>query len=124
MTVECIGYRSNPSGMLQGFADLRVERMGIEFYGCGVFMKDGKRWVSMPQREYTDQETGEKKYTATMRFIDRDVSNRFSDVALEALDKYCAEQQAKQEAAPVQEVQQSQSFDGGNVAKDQGELPF
>jgi hypothetical protein len=91
VSIECIEYKPHPSGALQGFANFRVPKMGIEIYGCGVFMKDGKRWVSMPSRDYKDPENGEKKYISIMRFIVQSHNESFVTAALAALDKWCQE---------------------------------
>lgn len=92
MSVECIGYRAHESGSLQGFADLRLPTMGVELYGCGLFMKNGKRWVSLPSKEYDDKETGERKYQRIMKFMAKEHSDLFSTAALPAIDKWCESQ--------------------------------
>lgn len=92
MTIECIDYRSHESGALQGFANFRVPKMGIEIFGCGVFMKDGKRWLALPSREYEDRDSNEKKYMSIMRFIDKGHNEGFCKAALHALDEWCANQ--------------------------------
>ena len=40
--IECMDFRAVPKGYLQGFANLWVSKMGLEIYGCSVYMKDGK----------------------------------------------------------------------------------
>lgn len=91
MSFECLDYKKMESGALQGFANFKLAKMGVELFGCGVFMKNGKRWVSMPSREYVDKESGDKKYIAIMRFINKDHAEAFSRSALQALDKWCDE---------------------------------
>lgn len=89
MSVECIGYKKFESGALQGFANFRVPKMGIEIFGCGIFSKNGGRWVSFPSREYQDKETGDKKFIANMRFIEKEHGEAFIKAALKALDEWC-----------------------------------
>jgi len=120
MSIECTGYRSHPSGALHGFANFRAEKMGIELFGCGVFGKNGRRWITMPSREFSDPETGEKKYISIMRFMEKSHNEAFCDAALKALDKYCAEQEKQASQPPPS----NEHHDGGNIEKDQYELPF
>tara|TARA_R110002096_G_scaffold113208_2_gene246250 strand:+ start:1041 stop:1388 length:348 start_codon:yes stop_codon:yes gene_type:complete len=91
MSFECINYKKHESGALQGFADFRIPKMGIELYGCGVFMSNGKRWVKSPSREFNDPESGEKKYINILKFMKKEHNDSFSNGALVALDKWCAE---------------------------------
>lgn len=103
MSVECMEFRSHESGALKGFANFRVPKMGIELFGCGVFMKDGKRWLSMPSREYQDNETGEKKYMNIMRFMDKSHHEGFCKAALQAMDEWCLANAEKHEVPATQE---------------------
>ncbi len=89
MSIECVEFKSHASGALQGFANFRVPKMGIEIFGCGVFMKDGKRWLSLPSREYQDKDSGEKKYISIMRFMDKSHHEAFCKAALQAMDEWC-----------------------------------
>lgn len=103
MSIECMEYRPHASGALQGFANFRIPKMGIELFGCGVFSKNGARFLGLPSREYQDPETGEKKYIQILRFIEKDHKDAFCKAALVALDDWCAKQgqpEAQQEAPP------------------------
>lgn len=91
MTVECIKFRPFASGSLQGFADLFLPRVGVEIYGCTIHMKDGKRWVNLPSKEYKDKDTGETKYSSVVRFPNKDHYTQFQQLAKDAVDKWCQE---------------------------------
>tara|TARA_R110002126_G_scaffold185420_2_gene333947 strand:- start:191 stop:535 length:345 start_codon:yes stop_codon:yes gene_type:complete len=97
MSIECFDFKSHASGALQGFANFRLAKMGIELFGCGVFMKNGKRWVSLPSREFNDKDTGEKKYISIMRFMDKAHGDAFSNGALVAFDSWCEKNAPKEE---------------------------
>jgi hypothetical protein len=101
MSIECTGFKSHQSGALQGFANFIVPKMGIELFGCGVFMKNGKRFLTMPSREFNDPETGEKKYIKIMKFIESAHNEAFCKSALQALDAWCAAQEAPSAPEPV-----------------------
>lgn len=98
--IECLEFRSHPSGALQGFANFRIPKMGVELFGCPVFMKDGRRWMSLPSREFVDQESGEKKYITVMRFIEKEHNDAFCKAALQAMDSWC---EAQKSPAPEQQ---------------------
>jgi len=51
-------------------------------------MKEGRRWVNMPQREYQDRETGEKKYANSVKIPDQEHYKAFQKMAKEAIDKW------------------------------------
>ena len=53
-------------------------------------MKDGRRWLNLPNKEYKDKD-GETKYQPIIRFRDKDHYNKFCEIAKEAVDVWCAE---------------------------------
>jgi len=81
--VECTKFRSYEKGTLIGFADLYIEKWGVDFLGCSVHRKDGKVWVNLPQKQWDD--VGEVKWFPIAKFRDKDVSQAFSKQALEAI---------------------------------------
>ena len=85
--IECTRFVTLQKGSLQGFADLYVPKWGIEIKGCSLFMKNGKRWVSMPSREY--EVDGEKKYAPIVAFRNKAHMDAFSEQAKDAIDNYC-----------------------------------
>lgn len=85
MTIECTNYKPVNKGTLLGYADFVMIKSGIEIYGCSVHQKDGKRWVNMPSREYTNAD-GEKKFLSIVRFRDGERMKAFSTAALQAVD--------------------------------------
>lgn len=90
--LECTRFKSLNSGALQGFADIFVPKWGVEIKSIAVFMRDGRRWISMPGREYTNAE-GQVKNAPFMWFKDKNMSDIFSEEVKKAVDKWCAENQ-------------------------------
>lgn len=89
--IECIKFKSHESGCLRGFADIFVsDPWGVEIKGIALFMKDGRRWVTMPGNEYTDKE-GQTKRAPFLWFRDKERNERFCDGVKKAIDKWCAE---------------------------------
>lgn len=89
--ITCLEFRSHQAGILQGFAKLHVEAWGVEIDGCKVFMKNGQRWLKLPDREYKNAE-GEQKWSPIVRFVERAHQDLFSQRALDAVDAWCREQ--------------------------------
>ena len=96
MTIECTNYKPVNKGSLLGYADFFMARSRMEIYGCGVYQKDGHRWVNMPSREYTNAD-GEKKFLSIVRFREKSVQQAFSDAALKAVDEKIKLDQKKPE---------------------------
>ena len=89
MTIECTEFRAHEKGTLQGFANFWVPKMGLEIYGCALHMKDGRRWLNLPSREYKD-DLGEIKYMNIIRFRDKYHYVKFGEAAKKAIDEWCA----------------------------------
>lgn len=89
--IECTKYKAHPNGHLQGFADFYIDKWGVEINGCSLFMKDGKRWINLPSKEYENGE-GEKKFMPLVRFREKEHYGKFMEQAKEAIDKWCAAQ--------------------------------
>ena len=98
MSIECLDYRAHESGALKGFANFYVPKMGIEIYGCGLFQKNGRRWLSLPSRE--GEQDGEKKYFQIMRFREKSHAEAFLKACMTALDEWI-----QQNAPPQQEYE-------------------
>lgn len=86
--MECVSFRAYEKGMLQGFADLNIPKWGAEMKGCKLFMKNGKRWVTPPSKEF-ENEKGEKKYALCLKFLTKELADAFSHQAIEAIDHFC-----------------------------------
>lgn len=86
--IECINFRSLNRGTLQGFADIFVPKWGVEIHGFTLHMKDGKRWINFPSKEYKN-EKGETKYSSTIRFKKKDHYEVFCNEVKKAIDTWC-----------------------------------
>ena len=87
--IECTSFRSFQNKTLLGFANFFIPEWNLEMYDCSLHMKDGKRWISFPSKEYTSK-SGEKKWSNYFRFKDVAVYEAFCEKAKEAIDKWCA----------------------------------
>jgi len=96
MSMECTTFRSHQSGALLGFFDLWVPKMGLEFKGCTLYQKNGRKWISLPTREYKGDD-GEKKYVPVVRFREKGHADAFCTLAITAIDEFCAKQNEQPE---------------------------
>lgn len=94
--IECTKFKPFQKGYLQGFADIHLPKWGIEICGCSLYEKDGKRWVNVPGKEYTNAQ-GEKKYSPFLRFKQKEHWELFCQRSKEAIDAYCKEQRVEEE---------------------------
>ena len=85
--IECTKFHSVLKGSLQGFASLYVEKWGVDINSITLYMKDGKRWINLPSREY--EEDGVKKYSPIIFFKDKRILEEFNKQALKAIDAFC-----------------------------------
>jgi hypothetical protein len=70
---------------------------GLRIKDCGVFAKNGKRWLSMPSRQYAKPD-GSKGYHAYIEFADDETRDAFMDAAGEALERHLAAQEQEEGA--------------------------
>lgn len=103
MSIECLKFQSVNKGSFVGFADFYIPKTGLEIYGCQLFQKDGKRWINMPAREYTN-DAGEKKFASYVRYRENTHKDMFNELALKAIDKKCAEMQNKPASAAQEDI--------------------
>ncbi len=85
--IECLKFKPLDKGALIGYADFHLPTMGIEIFGCAVFMSNGKRWISMPSREFKDHE-GNKKFIPLFRFREKEQQQSFNKQGWVAIQEY------------------------------------
>ena len=112
---EIRDWRPRENGTLLGFCTI-VTAGGMIIHNCALHEKSGRRWFSMPNREYQSRE-GERKFERLVEFIDRTAEDRFQALALSAIDRYLAEARLTNEIASWRnrgrtEIENSSS--GGN----------
>jgi len=89
--IECTKFKSFQKGTLQGFADFYIPKWGIDLPGCTLNMKNGKRWVNLPTREYLDN--GEKKFAPLFKFRNKKHWEAFIEECKTAIEVYCTNNQ-------------------------------
>jgi len=85
---------------LKGSFSLVIGPMTIE--GWTFHIKNEKRWVNPPSKEYLDKETGEKKYWPIVRIEDKVRYWKFQDWCKEQLGGVFSEPEQMPETQPEQ----------------------
>jgi hypothetical protein len=85
MSLEVTHYKELNKGPLVSTFTIRLLKLGLEIRECTEWNKNGKRWISLPSRQY--EQNGEKKYFSICYFYERENQGVFEKHALEALDK-------------------------------------
>ena len=101
--VECTKFKKHESGPLQGFADLYIEKWGVDIHGCAVYSNEKGRWINLPSKEFTNDQ-GEKKWCPLVKFRVREHGDAFNKIALASIDAWCA---ANQESPQSSQTSQS-----------------
>jgi hypothetical protein len=79
-------WRRFEKNTLQGFFNLTVWPLGMLIKGCTLHSKNGKRWIGLPGKPYTDKE-GNTQWENVLQIPDRDASDSFRDEALLEVDR-------------------------------------
>jgi len=64
----------------------------FQIRGITLFESNGKRWISMPSRQYDDPATGKKKYYPYVAFVNRELNDKFNEMIIQTLDEYVKSQ--------------------------------
>lgn len=79
-------YKAIGKGFLVGKFDIIIEAWGeLTLRECTLFEKDGKRWISLPSKEFTTKEN-EKKYFPVVKFSAH-VHEKLQKAALDLLSR-------------------------------------
>ncbi len=94
MSITCIKFNPVNKGALVGYATIFVEKWGLEIPSCGLFSKDGKEWMTLPQRAY--EKDGKTAYSSYLRFKDDNIYKKFMEIALKAIKEKSKESVSKE----------------------------
>jgi hypothetical protein len=96
MQMQVVNYKPINKGTLQGFIDIFIPSLNWTITGCGLFMKENRKWVNMPSRSKKDPDTGVITYSDVISMSKEDKS-RFSNDAIQAYKEYNPEPSREQE---------------------------
>jgi|SRR5690554_5568950 len=103
--IECIRFKSYVDGNLQGFADIKVHKWGVEIPGCKLCRFDGRRVLFLPSEKFVDSE-GKTKSKPFMKFTNKEHYYEFCNQAIRAIDDWCKKNPHEEE-----KPSQDQPFD-------------
>jgi DNA-binding cell septation regulator SpoVG len=78
------GWKPFEKGALRGFFTVHLPN-GIVIHNCGVFEKNGSRWVALPSKKITST-SGKVTWSPIVEIPDRDAMDRFRILVLAALN--------------------------------------
>jgi hypothetical protein len=73
---------------LQAWIDFTLLDIGLAIKGAAIHEKEGRRWLSLPSREYV--KNGEKSWIPTIEFSSREAADRITNAVLAAFDEFSA----------------------------------
>ena len=85
--IECRSFKPFSSGTLKGFVDFYVPKWGVHIHGCSYHVKENRKWINFPSKEYTNDQ-GEKKYLPYLHFEKPEHKTAFISQAIDALENY------------------------------------
>lgn len=85
--IQILECKQQKKGSLLATINIKLPKMkNFVINNITVWEKNGKRWISMPSREYESE--GKKKFFAHCRFEDRDLNDQFQNAILDAFEQY------------------------------------
>jgi|SRR5215469_17490977 len=82
--IKISGWRNHNKGTLRGFFTAELPS-GMIIHDCMLHEKGEDRWISLPSREY--EQNNERKFQPIITFVDREAEHKFRDQVLTALDE-------------------------------------
>jgi hypothetical protein len=79
-------WRPREKNTLRGFFVVTLPS-GLVIRDVMLHVREDKRWISLPAREYTDP-VGQRQFARIIEFVDRDIKDRFDEQVLAALDEH------------------------------------
>jgi len=107
--IKCKRFFASESGCRKGNATILIEAWGLEINNVALFEKDGRKWVSMPQRMV--EKDGKKEYFPYLRFTEKSRSQAFSDAAVKGIEEFIREQERQVPNEPVGSHSSSDPFE-------------
>ena len=96
--MEIINYKPVNKGAFQGSFSFKMkvgEFMWV-VHNCQLMMSNGRRWINLPQKEYTDT-AGQKKWFSLNQVEGDGAMQRLTDALIKQLDAYIAKNSESQQ---------------------------
>jgi len=112
MGIVCVDFKEYKSGCLEGFCTIYVEKWDAEIPGCKIFSKEGRKWFSVPSKEYTD-DSGDQKWQPLFRIRDKEKFKAFNTMAFQAVSEWRAANPAEAPVVQPERVTAPEDNSGG-----------
>jgi len=92
--IRCLKFRPYQKNTLQGFADLKLSRVGIIIHDCTFHRhQNGREWVGFPARSYNDKD-GNTQRQALIEFAPdaKRTREQFQEQAIAAIYEFAAKE--------------------------------
>jgi hypothetical protein len=94
--VVCVDWKPFERNTLLGFAVVRIDPWQMTIHDIAIHQKNGARWAQLPAKPLLDRNTGQPlmgdngrvRYVKIIEFTGRDVTDRFSNAVLDAVDSF------------------------------------
>jgi hypothetical protein len=90
--VRLIEFRPLVKNTLRGFCTVEILPLGLRIIDCVVHVSHGRAWVGFPSKVQLDNTDkvrtgadGKPLYATVIKWRDRNLANRFSDVVVSAI---------------------------------------
>jgi len=123
MSIKITNHRPYRKGALSAFFTVTFPS-GLVIHEVKLFEKEGRRWIGLPSRRFTDKE-GSTGYAPIMEFTNREACESFRDAVLRAIDTNAASDQ-HQNGRQNQRKTSTSGPSGQHEAKplDDSDIPF
>jgi hypothetical protein len=82
--IEIKNFKKMPEGVCKAKFSIVFPKMGMTINDCGLFEKDGKKWIALPSKAY--EKDGQKKYFSLV-FFEADKKKKLDDLVYMELSK-------------------------------------
>ena len=81
--MEITNYKLINKGCLLAKFDVSISDWGLTIRDCGLFEKDGRKWISLPNRQYQSRDGLTKNFDYVV--FDQKMRSRFEKACLEKI---------------------------------------
>lgn len=100
--IEILSYKKINKSSLVGSINLKIVKWGLIINKVSYFMKDGRKWLSLPSEVYKENE--ERKFYPLVKFDNHQVMDKFQDSVFKALDEWISKNENQDQPKSDEEL--------------------
>jgi len=85
--IEITDCKRIDKGSLLAQVAIHIPQWKMTIKEIKIFSKDGKRWISLPAREF--EANGKKAFAPLIKFDTSEINDKFRDSVIRMYDEYC-----------------------------------